>query len=195
MTNKTTREVLERLSGSDSALVATIAKSLLSAADPEQDTVLETLSLLAARRDAASAQALELVSALVEIDAALASTCAEELPYAARLAPFCTLRLVHAALETANDRFEARLVQKSPIVKIGKRTLLAAPVELSSHEALAQFCDRIIPAAREARAVKVVLLQDRVPSCMPEALLAQLRAELEAFGARLVVKRSDADAD
>lgn len=191
MTNKALREALERLSGSDSTLVATISKSLLSAGEPEQDTVLETLSLLTSRQEAASAKPWELVSALIEIDTVLASTCADDLPYAARLAPFCTQRLVHAALEIANDRFESRLVQKSPIVKIGRKTLLAVPVELASREALAQFFDRIIPAAREAKAGKVVLLQDRGPSNMPEALLTQLRAELEAFGCRLHTKCSD----
>ncbi len=187
MTKDALQAVLEGLSRSEDPLVAALAQ-LLSVSDPEHDTVLEPLSLLAASRSASLEEASALVSALVAIDKAIAATCPQRLPFATRLAPFCTQRLLHAALEAAKDQAEFRLAQRSPIVKLGRRTLFAAPTELVSREAVAHFFDRIILAAREARASKIILFQDHPPAPLLESQLDQLRAELEAVGARLVVR-------
>ena len=94
--------------------------------------------------------------------------------------------LVHAATTRLREEQRLLLAERSPVLAVDARTLLAAPVGPLEREGLERFCDRVLAAAALARPARVLLsLAGFDPHPGAEATFAALAAELRALGAPL----------
>lgn len=102
------------------------------------------------------------------------------------LAPLAAERHHHAAITRLADEQRTLLAERSPVLRLDARTLVAAPVGRLEREGLARFCDRVLAAAAEARPARVALaLGGFEPHDGAEGQIAALREELAAAGAAL----------
>lgn len=179
-----------RALGAGEGLAADLAADLLFAADlealdpgaPELQQARERLSFLAERTASGDLGAAEAIDALVAIDGKLAETGATRGPWAVALAPLFAERALHAAAERALQDRMRDLAERSPIVRLGDRTLVAAPVGPLGEDGLARFAERVAGAVL-AHPTKRVLLSlaalDEAERAAP--LWDELGRELKAY--------------
>lgn len=102
---------------------------------------------------------------------------------AADLAALAAERHYHAATTRLAEAQRSLLAERSPVLRLDARTLIAAPVGTMERDGLLRFCDRVLAAAAAAKPARVVLaLEGFEPHDGSEAALAALTSELAVLG-------------
>jgi len=102
---------------------------------------------------------------------------------APELAALAAERHHHATMVRLEDAQRRMLAEKSPVLRIDEKILVAAPVGFMEREGLSRFLDRVLAAVASHRPARVVLaMQGFEPHEGAEEQLAAFEEELVALG-------------
>lgn len=170
---KSQKKVIEKtllaLAGEANPLVSALAAALADAvgraghaypaspSDPDFREIGALLSVLVENVLDEGQSPTLIVEALLEIDSALMAQARIEQPLASLFVPIATERALQAAAERRADQVSQSLAERSPILKVDKRALVAAPVGSLTDESLARFIDRLLSRVGRDKPKKVHL--------------------------------------
>ncbi len=191
---------LLELAKENSGLVATLALGLVPAAaeqeadldSPAYKDIRERISITVEQLAAEGRGPEKVIAALLEIDNALCSCGAVDVPWAARLAVLVSERALHAFERRWREDLTKDLAERSPILKFDSRTLIATPVGPMEADGLARISDRILAEVMLTRPKRVVLVlhgldPSQASAAVWDALALDLESQKVRFERKLVL--------